>query len=61
MLGNISGLNNSSFMEDSQPVENFPTEIMDKNIVSELKITEILKVLTSRMYKFSKYDNYEEY
>lgn len=31
--------------------------ISDK-FVSELKITEVLKVLTSRMYKFSKYDNY---
>lgn len=61
MLGNISGLSNSSFMEDNQAVENIPIEIVDKNIVSELKITEILKVLTSRMYKFSKYDNYEEY
>ncbi len=28
---------------------------------SDIKVTEILKVLTSRMYKFSKVDNYEEY
>lgn len=31
------------------------------NLVTEIKINEILKVLTSRMYKFNKLDNYEEY
>ena len=31
------------------------------NLVSEIKITEILKVLTTKMYKFDKEENYEEY
>ncbi len=54
----LSALNNSIFPKPDQ-MEN--AEQKKVFTPSEIKVTEILKVLTSRMYKFNKVDNYEEY
>ena len=54
---------NNSF--NSTNLNNILHDSVDNSLYSasdiHVKITEIQKVLTSRMYKFSKFDNYEEY